>query len=107
MKSPILCILKLVIRISPKLILDAFYKSSRMARIITGEDLKFCQKNNIIWLFFLNMSAFILCSASVNIVTKKKSCKQGIIVSIGSGYIEMIFALLVEQIVIQMQFLII
>lgn len=50
------------------------------------------------------MPAIILSSVNTNFILKKRSCKQGAIISAGSTHIKMIFALLTEQVAISMQF---
>lgn len=100
MRATILCILKLVLKISFKLILDVFYKSFRIVAIFAKEDFKFFSRLNNILLFFLSMSAFILCLAIANTILKKKNHKRGAIVIIGSSRIEMVFVLLTKSITI-------
>ena len=104
MGSPILCLLKLVLRVSPKPIPDAFYKSPRIATIFTEESLEFFPEDNNIRPFFLSMPAFVLCLASANAIAKKKVRKESAILSVGSSCIEIVFALLAKLIPIQMKF---
>lgn len=55
--------------------------------------------------FFINILAFILCSANANPIEKKRGREKCAIVSVNSSPIKTIFALLTEQIAIQMRFL--
>ena len=102
MGGPILCVLKLVLRVSPKPIPDAFYKGPGIAAIFTEESLEFFPGYNNIRPFFLSMPAFVLCPASANAVPKKRGRKRSAILSVGSSCIEMVFALLAKLIAIQM-----
>lgn len=72
MESLILYIFKLILRIFYKFILDSFYKSLRIVTILAKEGLKFFLEYDNIWLFILNVLAFILYSVSTNLVIKKK-----------------------------------
>ena len=102
--GPILCVLKLVLRVSPKTIPDAFYKSPEIAAIFTEESLEFFLGDNNIRPFFMSIPAFVLCPASANVILKKRGRKQSAIFSVGSSCIEMVFALMAKPIGIQMQF---
>lgn len=104
MREAILHILKLVLRIFSKLIPNAFHKNLEIAVIFAEEDLKFFTGYNNIRVFFLSIPAFILSLASINIILRKRSRKQGAIIFIDSSRIEMIFALLAELIAIQKRF---
>ena len=83
---------------------DTFHKSPRITAIFTKKDLEFFPGYNNIWPFFLSMSAFVLCPASANVIPKKRGHKRSAIFSVGSIYIEMVFALLAKPIAIQMWF---
>ena len=102
--GPILYVLKLVLRVFPKPILDTLYKGPRIAAMFTKKNLEFFPGYNNIWPFFLSMSAFVLCSASANDILKKKARKRSAIFSVGSSCNEMVFTLLAKPIAIQMQF---
>ena len=104
MKGPILCVLKLVLRVSPKPIRDAFYEGLGIAAIFTEETLEFFPGDNNIRPFFLSIPGFVLYPASANAIPKKRSHKRNAILSVGSSYIEMILALLAKPIAIQMRF---
>ena len=98
--GPILCILKLILRVSPKPVPDVFYKGPGIAAIFTEESLEFFLGDNNIRPFFLSMPAFVLSSASANSVLKKRGCKRSAILSIGSSCIKIVFALLPKSIAI-------
>lgn len=100
MRDLILHVLKLILRISFKLILDTFHKSFGITIIFAEEVVRFLLGYNNISLFFLSMPAFILCPASANIITKKRGHKKSTIVSISFSCIEMVFALLAKPVVI-------
>ena len=93
MGDPILCILKLVLKVSPQPIPDTFYKDARIAAIFTKEGFEFFPGYNIIRLFLLNMPAFVLCLASSNTNLNKRGRKRSAIFFVGSSYIEIVFAL--------------
>ena len=92
----ILCVLRLILRVSPKPIPDIFYKVPNIVAIFTKKGLEFSSGYNNIRLFFLSMPAFKLYPASANAIPKKKSRKRSVILSIRSSYIEMVFALLAK-----------
>ena len=99
-----MCILKLILKVSPKPILDTFYKGPRIAAIFTKEGLEFFPGYNNIRPFFLSMPAFVLCPASANAILKKRDHKRNMILSVDSSSIKMVFAFLAKLIVIQMLF---
>lgn len=100
MGGPILRIFKLILRISPKLILDNFHKSFWIATIFAEKGFEFYLGYNNIQFFFLDIPTFILYSASANLIAKKRGCKECAIVSIDSSSIKLIFTLLAELIII-------
>ena len=104
MGGSILCVVKLILGVSPELILNAFYKGLGIPAIFMDESLEFFPVDNNIRPFFLGMPAFVLCSASANSISKKKDRKRSAILSVGSSYIEIVFVLLTKPIVIQMRF---
>ena len=104
MGGPILCDLKLVLRVSPKPIPDTSYKDPRIVAIFTKEGLEFFQGYNNIRPFFFNILAFLLCPASANAISKNRGCKQSAILSVSSSCIKIDIALLAKPIVIQMRF---
>ena len=69
------------------------------------ESLEFFSEYNDIRSFILSMPTFVLHEASTNAIVKKKSLKQSAVISVDSSCIKMIFTLLAEPIVVQMQFL--
>ena len=84
MGGQILCVLKLVLRVSSKLIPDNFYKGPRIVAIYTKEGLEFFVGYNNIGFFFLSIPAFVLCLASANVILKKKRRKQSAIYFVSS-----------------------
>ena len=99
-ENPILYVLKLVLRFSPKPILDNFYKGPRIAAIFTKEGFEFFSGYNNIRFFFLSMPALVLCPASANDIPKEREHKRSTILSVRSSCIKMVFILIVKPIAI-------
>ena len=99
-----MCVLTLVLRVSPKPIPDTFYEALRIAAIFMKEGLEFFPGYNNIRPFFLGMPAFVLYLASANAIPKKRGRKRSVILSVGSSCIEIVFALLAKPIAIQIRF---
>ena len=94
----------LILTVSSKPIPDAFHKSSGIVLIFTEEDLELFIWYNIIHPYFLSVPAFVLCPAGANAISEKRRRKRVGVDSVGSNRIEMIFTLLVEPIIVQIQF---
>ena len=93
MGGPILYVFKLVLKVFPQPIPEMFYKGAKIAAIFTKEGFEFFPRYNIIRLFLLNMPMFVLYPASANAKLKKRDRKRSAIFSVGSSYIEIVFAL--------------
>ena len=97
----------LVLWVNSKLNPNTFHKSSRVAKIFEEESLKFVPRYGNVYAFFQCIPTLIQSPASTNTVLKKRGRKRCMIIPISSSYIKIIFALLVEQIAIQMWFFVI
>lgn len=91
----------LVLKIFLKLIPYAIYKSFRIIIIFVKKSLQFILENKLVWPYFKYMQTFILCFANINVVSKKKNCKQNAVSTYSFVLIKMVFVLLIKQVVIQ------
>ena len=92
----ILRVLKLLLKMFSKSILDVFYKGPGIAASIREKNLEFCPRNNNIWPFFIIMLVFVLCPRSADFVRKNTDRKRGTIIAISSSHSEIIFKLLAK-----------
>ena len=102
MRGPILYLLKLVLKISSKPILNAFYKDLRIVAILIEVSFEFFLRYNNIRPFIMSMTVFLLRPADADTNLEKRGYKWSAIVSISSSHIKMIITLLSKLIAIQM-----
>lgn len=99
-RSLILIVFMLVLRVFPKLSPDTIYKSFEVAKIFVKKSLKFVLGNKNICIYLKYMLIIILSSVSTNTVPKKKNRKQDVFIVDGYKCITIVFILLIKLIAI-------
>lgn len=95
----------LILNVLFNLILDVIYKRDRFSKILLKKDFELISIREInLILFHINL---ILLLVKVNLFSKKKNCKKGILMAFFIKYIEIVFIITNKIIIFYMQILII
>lgn len=100
-KSLILSVFILVLKVFLKFIINVFYKNSRVVIIFIKKHLKFVSRIRNARPYFKCMPMLILSSASTDVVLKEKSHNQVAIIANNFSYVKIVFTLLTKMIAIE------